>query len=46
MVVTTSLIPITMDQATKQQEAIKKIMADQKVPFEQAANIYIKTKRD
>ena len=28
--------------AVRQQEAIKKIMADQKVPFEKAVDIYIK----
>lgn len=30
------------DEADKQQAAIRKIMEDRKVPFEQAVNIYIK----
>lgn len=33
---------MTEEEANKQQEAIKKIMADRKVPFEQAVDIYIK----
>lgn len=33
---------LTRKQADEQQEAIKKIMADRKVPFEQAVDIFIK----
>lgn len=32
---------MTLSDAEKQQEAIKKIMADQKVPFEKAVDVYI-----
>jgi len=35
----------TMELANAQQAAIRKIMADQKIPFEKAVDVYIAEKR-
>lgn len=36
--------PIKLEEADRQQEAIKKVMAEQKIPFEEAVDVYIKSK--